>query len=152
MAGERDLKTGQFLKRDPLDIIESRLIIDDLSTCWGLKGFHDKDGYTRVCSEQGHRYVWTHLVGPIDDDFQIDHLCINPGCTNPDHLEPVSPLENVSRSTNIGGTNHRKTHCVNGHEFNDTNTYVPPKRPGRRYCKLCQVNNTKRFNHNHKGD
>ena len=29
------------------------------------------------------------LVGPIEDDLQIDHLCRNHACCNPDHLEPV---------------------------------------------------------------
>jgi hypothetical protein len=30
-----------------------------------------------------------------------------------------------------------KTHCKWGHELTSDNIYVPPKRPGRRYCKTC---------------
>ena len=34
--------------------------------------------------------VWLELVGPIPDGLQLDHVCRNRGCVNPDHLEPVT--------------------------------------------------------------
>ena len=30
-----------------------------------------------------------------------------------------------------------RTHCRKGHPFNEQNTYTPPDRPNRRYCKQC---------------
>ena len=36
-------------------------------------------------------------VGPIPDGREIDHLCRNHRCVNPDHLEPVTHLENMRR-------------------------------------------------------
>lgn len=45
-----------------------------------------------------HRYYYTQRVGPIPDGFEIDHLCRNRCCVNPEHLEAVAPVENKRRS------------------------------------------------------
>ena len=44
-----------------------------------------------------HRFAWELLRGPIPDGHEIDHLCRVMACVNPDHLEPVTPSENVRR-------------------------------------------------------
>ncbi|MBN9210756.1 MAG: hypothetical protein BGO45_10805 [Microbacterium sp. 71-36] len=46
---------------------------------------------------QTHRWAYEEQVGPIPDGFQIDHLCRNTRCVNPDHLEPVTQAENIRR-------------------------------------------------------
>ena len=52
----------------------------------------------------GHRTMGAHRlsyeihVGPIPDGLHIDHLCCNPTCVNPDHLEPVTQQENNRRA------------------------------------------------------
>lgn len=58
-----------------------------------------------------HRFAYEFFVGPIPDGLELDHVCHThdascPGgpaclhrrCVNPDHLEPVTPLENKRRS------------------------------------------------------
>lgn len=44
-----------------------------------------------------HRFAYEYLFGPIPDGLEIDHLCRNPPCVNPGHLEPVTRKENVGR-------------------------------------------------------
>lgn len=45
-----------------------------------------------------HRAVYEHYVGPIPEGLELDHLCKNPPCVRPEHLDPVSHAENIRRS------------------------------------------------------
>lgn len=45
-----------------------------------------------------HRHYYEQTRGPIPTGLQLDHLCRNRDCVNPDHMEPVTPLENTRRS------------------------------------------------------
>lgn len=49
-----------------------------------------------------HRAVYDEIVGPIPYGLTLDHLCANPPCVNPAHMEPVTPGENRKR----GGSPH----------------------------------------------
>lgn len=70
--------------------------------CWTWTGPLATGGYGRFSSMGvvtiAHRYVYEQVVGPIPDGLQLDHLCRNPGCVNPDHLEPVTAAENLRRA------------------------------------------------------
>ena len=77
-----------------------------------------------------HRFAYTHFVGPIPEGLQIDHLCRNRKCWNPNHLEPVTQAENARR-----GFWSLKTHCNRGHAYDEENTYVNPS--GHRVCRAC---------------
>lgn len=84
-----------------------------------------------------YRYAYEQMIGEIPPGLELDHLCRNPACVNPYHLDPVPRLVNLERGLHKG-PNSDLTHCQNGHEFNEQNTYVYPS--GRRRCRLC--NNT----------
>lgn len=45
----------------------------------------------------GHRLSYRAFKGVIPTGLQLDHLCMNKRCVNPEHLEPVTPLENTRR-------------------------------------------------------
>lgn len=45
-----------------------------------------------------HRLAYEMFVGPIPDGLTLDHLCRNPACCYPLHLEPVTNAENVRRA------------------------------------------------------
>lgn len=76
--------------------------VDAAGDCWEWGGSHDRKGYGWFKADQrmkrAHRVAWELLVGPIPDDLVLDHLCINPPCVNPDHLEPVTGAENTRRA------------------------------------------------------
>lgn len=87
-----------------------------------------------------HRVSWTILRGPIPQNQTLDHLCRNPRCVNPDHLEIVSNKENILRGNSPTAMNARKTHCKQGHEFTPENTRWYTKNNGKyhgRRCKEC---------------
>jgi hypothetical protein len=118
------------------------------SGCWLWTGaLHT--GYGRFGVKQGmvrqaHRVAWEITRGPIPEGLQVDHLCRNTACVNPDHLEPVTPLVNTLRSTSLSAINARKTHCFRGHLFDDVNTLI---RGGARNCRTClDIYNAKRRN------
>jgi hypothetical protein len=82
-----------------------------------------------------HRLMYELLVGPIPAGLELDHLCRNHGCVRPDHLEPVSHAENVRRGES-GAHQRRKTHCPQGHEYTEENTY---QYRGWRVCRQCRL-------------
>jgi hypothetical protein len=74
------------------------------SGCWEWQRARDPNGYGRM-NEGGrarlaHRIYYERHVSAIPAGLELDHLCQNPGCVNPDHLEPVTPAVNVQRSRN----------------------------------------------------
>lgn len=45
-----------------------------------------------------HRWMYEQRVGPVPDGMHLDHLCGQPDCVNPSHLEPVTAQTNNRRS------------------------------------------------------
>jgi len=108
--------------------------------CWLWTAGKDRAGYGVFRDESSrqvgaHRWAYLHLVGPVPGGLELDHLCRNPPCCNPAHLEPVTPRENKMRGIGASAVNAAKTHCIHGHEFTPANTYVTPE--GHRSCRTC---------------
>lgn len=105
----------------------------DASGClvWDRPGANGY-GYLAVdgSDQLAHRLSFETFVGPIPDGLQIDHLCRNKACINPEHLEPVTQAENLRRWAET------VTHCPRNHPYDDENTYWRKDRPGRQ-CKAC---------------
>lgn len=116
--------------------------VDASGDCWEWTSSRGGEGYGlfRVGGRSGsyrpaHRVAWEMLVGPIGGGLEIDHLCRNHGCVNPDHLEPVTHAENMRRAPWKAAEFQRaKTHCPKGHAYDEENTYI---NAGKRRCRAC---------------
>lgn len=114
----------------------SKITINNSTNCWEWNAGKFNSGYGAFSLngfvKYAHRVSYEHYVGNIPENFQIDHLCRVRGCVNPEHLEPVTFEENIKRSSL---SNVSKTHCINGHIFDDKNTYM--RSNNKRECKEC---------------
>jgi len=140
---------------DVLERVLNRIMVSD-TDCWEFQGCRLKSGYGRVGWNGRlwltHRITYTFLVGDIPDDLEIDHLCKNKPCCNPEHLEPVTRSENIRRGTQWHHTVERessKTRCPRGHQYDQINTYITAK--GHRQCRLCKRIAGQKYAASHRG-
>ena len=95
-------------------------------------------GTTRIegVTKLVHRIAYEYIIGAIPNGLELDHLCRNHACYNPEHLEAVTHIENMRR-----GKHARKTHCPNGHPYSGDNLYIGKQTKGgtvARVCKTCR--------------
>jgi hypothetical protein len=95
---------------------------------------------------QAHRYAYEERHGAIPPGMTLDHLCRNPSCVNPDHLEAVTHRTNVLRGNAPPAICARRTHCPQGHPYTEANTaYL---KSGARRCRECHRLNEQARNAN----
>jgi hypothetical protein len=141
--------------------------LDITGFCWLWRGKLNEKGYASTThkgkSTGAHRKAYEMLIGPIPEGLELDHLCRIRHCCNPDHLEPVTHLENVARAKAFRNLAHthtraqkakrpegRLTHCKHGHELTEANTLVSKRATGsvRVRCKTCQHDTQERNRRN----
>ncbi len=109
-----------------------------VDSCWDWTAGMSSNGYGVFNGHiLPHRYAYVLFNGPIPEGLQIDHLCRNRACVNPDHLEAVTASENIRRGVGPELTRQRilgRTHCPHGHPYDEYNTRIYE---GRRYCNEC---------------
>lgn len=116
-------------------------LVDDETGCWVWQRAKDQLGYGHLRlrdnkTRRAHRHYYEQHVGPIPEGLELDHLCRNPSCVNPDHLEAVTHRENMLRGKGFAAENARKTHCPRGHAYDKENTHVDES--GGRFCLACR--------------
>lgn len=136
-------KPSKMIEKHPLFLKRiAHRIKTDKNGCWVWQGAID-EGYGVISNIEGdkkthrvHRFVMS-LIQHVPKEFVIDHACRNRGCCNPTHLRIVTRRQNTLENSNgNAATNSKKTHCKNGHEFDQKNTYKR-KNKNQRRCRLC---------------
>lgn len=106
--------------------------------CWVWTGYTTQLGYGQVKIAQrcyyAHRVAYTELVGDVPAGLVLDHLCRNPRCVNPDHLEPVPQRLNVLRGESPIAAMARRTVCLRGHSLA---VHARVNEKGHRQCRAC---------------
>lgn len=118
----------------------SKFEVDPITKCWNWIAANDGTGYGRFYANpkhvRAHRWSYEYFRHPISPGLQIDHLCRNRACVNPDHLDPVTPRTNTMRGFSVCALRARQTHCIHGHKFTPANTVWD--RGNRRACRTCR--------------
>ncbi len=104
----QSLRSKGHVKGQPLRFVRGHYpprpghVVDPVSGCWNYMGHLTPEGRAGGML-RGGRYVsayvesYERLRGPVADGLVLDHVCRNPRCVNPDHMEPVTQADNARR-------------------------------------------------------
>jgi len=118
--------------------------------CWLYQARSKERGYCQFSVNDKqvyvHRFMYEYYYDNIDTSLVLDHLCRNPTCVNPTHLEQVTQAENVHRGF-TGINMSSKTHCPQSHPYSKDNTYYYNNKNGKpaRHCRICNRENQKKY-------
>lgn len=140
----------KFTANTAIDRLWKKVSPEPNSGCWLWMGKLNNYGYGLMTHYGGkvrgvHVISYESYIGPRPEGKVIDHLCRVRCCCNPDHLEPVTFLENIRRGKLAVGP---ISHCKRGHEFTVANTR---HLPGRRICLACKAIRNKAYYEKHHG-
>ena len=155
------------LKKTRVQQFHERYLVNPATGCWEWQRGKTAQGYGAFSppppdcgtSILAHRISWWIHRGPIPDGLTIDHLCHNAdptcvdnascrhrSCVNPDHLEPVTDLENFRRAMADGRYLGKRRElvqarptCPQGHPWSAETVIIRKSGPdaGQWICKQC---------------
>lgn len=86
---------------------EAKVTPEPMSGCMLWFGARNRSGYgtigvgarahSKPMNRVAHRVAWLLEHGEMAEGLVLDHLCRNPACVNPRHLEPVTHTVNMRR-------------------------------------------------------
>lgn len=115
--------------------LEAKLSPEPNTGCYLWTGAAHEDGYGHINvagrTANAHRVTWILEHGDITAESVIDHLCRQPACCNPAHLENVSQVENLRRGL-LGVLAVPRTTCKRGHDLTTPRALTPSAG-----CRVC---------------
>ena len=127
--------------------------VGSLDECWPWQGKISKAGYGHLGQLRAHvfslvvytgrRPLWRH-AGHVCHDAAVaagtctGGVCPHRRCINPTHLEWQTSTQNARGGDTIASLNAAKTHCPQGHPYEDGNLSAAHLRRGGRVCVTCQ--------------
>ena len=92
-------KTSSIEAKTPVDRLRSKYIVNVSTGCWDWLAYVNSDGYGmfkhKGMMTLAHKASYELLAQAVPDNFELDHICHNRKCVNPDHLRVVTHTENV---------------------------------------------------------
>lgn len=126
-----------------------KVSVDKETGCMLWTGSMLQNGYGQVGWKGklwvAHRAFWIFSGREDPGALDLDHLCRNRRCINPDHLEMVTRSENLRRGFISRG-------CKNGHPYNKEDFSEVKRSDGTTElrCKVCHRERNKRHKKNKK--
>lgn len=145
MGRKRNLTTAEFWESK----VGSHYIPEPNTGCWLWTKNLGRGGYAQAkihfLTRNAARVFYEAFRGPIPDGLQLDHLCRQRSCVNPEHLEAVTARVNTLRSRAPSALNARKTHCPAGHPFDEKNTGYADAKHTMRRCLKCHASRQRAY-------
>jgi len=139
------------LNKDEIQRFQKKFELDIITGCWLWKASKTANGYGHFRFRRrltlAHRLSFQHWNGNIPKGLDLDHLCRNRACVNPQHLEAVTRSTNLKRGLTgkINNFQTQKTHCPKGHELKEPNLDKCKLAHGIRRCKTCNNESVKQY-------
>lgn len=96
--------------------------------CWVWQLATNKSGYATTHvggkTKDAHRVYYESLVGLVKKGLELDHLCRNRKCVNPQHMEQVTHAENMKRSPKVTKLSDKQVCAIRELEGVKTQTYI----------------------------
>lgn len=104
-SGNRYIRQHHLFK-SPVEYIERECGYSTPCWVWQRAATTTKGGRYPTMGVNGktrfaHRVFYERIHGSIPAGFDLDHLCRNTLCVNPDHLEPTTHVVNVRRGAAV---------------------------------------------------
>lgn len=115
--------------------------------CLEWTGYTNDKGYGRIWvgplgaperMRYAHRVAWELVNGLIPDDLCVLHRCDNPPCANVTHLFLGTRSDNNADMLAKGRHGMvLRTHCPQGHPYDEANTLRYNHQRLNRLCRIC---------------